>query len=337
MTRKPSADKPEPLFTTDLTLERRFKKAAQKAHQEEHPQFFERYGSFPTAFIHTPHLPVTRPGNDVDIWKHEANGGKVTLRKGLYIDRNGEEKAEWAYGGIPRYLLAAVMSQALRQESQGEDPRHIDLSETLYRFIKEHGLSNSGQTRRTITTQLQTLFSSPFTYLNTESYENRKRLQLANVNIAQSIDIWVPNGVSTGEKIEPHITLSNEMIQLLRTGSAAPMRLDIYAQLVKSPFAMDILNWLGIVTYHLAQANEKEAAALYEWEYLSAHFVHNYTRLVDFRGAFKRAVKRIKTDFYPDLEIDCDYPHPVDKRKTAVAVYKSKLLIPKKQQRALGL
>lgn len=312
--------------------DKEFKRELEQAKRRDFPHLYERYGSIPTSFIHTPYLPISTPADGVDVWEHETYHGSIILRQGIYTDPETKvRRFNWAAGGVPRYLFATVLSEAIRTDS----PK-VDLGPSLYSFAKRHDIAKSGKTYKRISEQIQTLFSSPMMYQRSTDYEHAERLQIANIRIASSVDIWVPKAQqNTLEGLEPHVTLSPEMFALIKADTSTPIRLDILSQLINRPLAMDILNWLGFITYSLDQSGAADARAWFEWEHLERHFVHNYKRSDNFRKGFMDALKYIKTVFYPALKFDI-IPHPRDRRKTALVIYRSPLLIERKQLSSWG-
>lgn len=285
-----------------------------------------RFGNIPALFTRVFPFPLSSPGDDVHLWTTKSRHGAIGLQRGVSTDEQGLPKlTSWAAGGYPRLLFAEVVAQIRRLDKAGDDPHYVDLTPTLNGFITDLGLPRNGNTRRALRDQLEAFALSTLTFTTSERQAGGKLLRTKPMPaFAEEVVMWFPEQ-SPLDEFTPYIQAAQWLVDIA-LGDTAPVRLDFMAKLVGKPLAMDVMLWLGRVTYELHQTGK--SSRTFTWQELFDEFTHDYSRVIDFRTKWKRALKQTMS-YYPDLMIDPDYPDDRDKRRTVVRVYKSPLMIAK--------
>lgn len=283
-----------------------------------------QFGTMPSLFTRVFPFPLSKPSDDVHLWTTKNRHGSVALQRGITADAEGTPKlTSWAAGGYPRLLFVEVVTEIRRLSKAGRNPQMIDLTPTLNKFITDLGLPRNSHTRRAVVDQLTAFVSSTITFTTSERREGGTMVRTKNMPaIADEVVMWIPDQ-SPLEGFQPYIAPAQWFIDLA-LAEATPVRMDFMAKLVGKPLAMDVMLWLGRVTFELHQSGK--SSRTFTWQDLYDEFTHDYTRLIDFRTYWKRALKQAM-EFYPELNIDADYPDDRDKRRTVVRVYKSPLMI----------
>ena len=189
------------------------------------------------------------------------------------------------YGTIPRLLLAWISTEAVRTKS-----RTLTLGASLSHFLKELGLSRSGGERGDITRfkdQLKRLFSCSISC----NYHSEDRDAGMGFRIAQKYDLWWhPQQPDQAGLWESTLTLSEEFYEEV-TKSPVPIDMRALKALKRSPLALDIYIWLTFRTSYL-----KNTTAI-TWEQLQTQFGAEYKRTIDFKIAFKDALRKVQVNY----------------------------------------
>jgi hypothetical protein len=294
----------------------------------------ERFGVILSQSAHFSMFPLARPKGTT--WTRENPWGWVSIQSGLINSgTNGAPvDAGLPAGGLPRLLLAYITTEARRIHKAGGDPTHIDLTTSLRRMTTSLGLK-PGSRNRAVLDQLQATLSARVTFAPFKQSAVRAgkpgewRHTAWQQSIASSLSLWIPEQQPLNT-FEPYITLSPEWLEhVLDDSKVLPARLDVLAQLAGKPMAFDVLTWLTNVTYSLARG--RQTFKDFYWQDLAASFTHDYDRLTNFRMKWRAALVEALR-YYPEAQVNPDYPHPTDKRQTVVRVIRAPLFIEPKRR-----
>ena len=168
------------------------------------------------------------------------------------------------YGSIPRLLLAWVTTEAVRTHE-----RVLNMGDTLSAFMEQIGLNVTGGKRGDITrlkNQTSRLFSSSISCI----YTGEKGKGEVGFRIADKHFLWWdPQKPNQTTLFKSSVKLSEmffeEIIQ-----RPVPVDLRVLREIKKSPFALDLYDWL---THRMSYLKKK---TLVPWSYLQLQFGANY-------------------------------------------------------------
>lgn len=243
-------------------------------------------------------LPYRDPG-DLAVWERR-NGRQILLLEPAHLpDQDGHLRRRYPCGSLPRAFLIWLTTEVKRAggETPLNEPLRIELGESMETFMRQLGLSSGGMQRRTLIEQLNRLIRSRITIMTTATtakeggawVDEGHQLSIASqwqlwhsgedaAGAEALIGSWIEVTTEFRRAAETAVPLSSAVIQQLRS---QPMRLDIYAWLVRRLYAL--------------RASETHVS----WEQLASQFGADYRHLRQFKAAFKRHLQVVRI-YYPE-------------------------------------
>jgi hypothetical protein len=246
-------------------------------------------------------LPHSNPGN-VPAWQRRNGNTTLVIQPGWNADKG--KSYGYPYGTIPRLLLFWITTEAIRNKGRGcENPRRLELGQTLSGFMAELGLDpNRGGKRsdaKRLRDQMDRLFQGKFSFHKHQQDKSRDGHAWLNMEVAPEGELWWNMKVSQKTALwGSWIELGQRFYEAI---IAAPVPIDIRAlrALKRSPLALDLYSWL---TYEAFRAHKSGKPRYETWAQLHAHVGAEYTHLHHFRAKANAALRKIKV-VYPGLKL----------------------------------
>lgn len=224
-------------------------------------------------------MPHSKP--DTLVWKRR--NGNFQLRM------VADPEFGLPYGSQSRLILAWITTKAIQTRKPV-----VDMGESMSAFMKELGITPSGGPRGSIhgfKDHIQRLFTTTvsFTYSSECNWFDR-RFPLTEITHLW----WDPNDFRAKTK-PSQVCLSPSFYEELFK-HPVPLDLRALATLRRSPFAMDIYNWLTY-RYHTLQN-----PTVISWESLMMQFGASYKNKRQFRQNFLKQLRKVKV-LYPKANI----------------------------------
>lgn len=189
------------------------------------------------------------------------------------------------YGSMPRIILIWLTTQAVITKSP-----EIYLGASASSFLRAINKQASGGrngNRTSFKKAYQRLFASQITIIQ----ESKDNWQIDNLSIAQSsFGTWVP---SSGEWQNSVILNSDFFRNVLE--KAYPVDQRVIQACSHYPLAIDIYLW------STSRAYTAKKPFLVRWTYLAAQFGNTFSKMSNFKTAFKKAAHLISF-LYPGLQ-----------------------------------
>lgn len=264
----------------------------------------EVYGTVLSQAAHFSLFPLSKVAGTE--WTRENPWGHIAIDAGrLSLPSGKSKRAPIPAGGLPRLLTAYITSEARRVRAAGGDPSRLDLTDSLNAMVKVLGLSEGSRNTALMRALEATLTARVVFTREEEEIRNGRPGKWSHMiilpSIANKVSLWVPNS-SPLEGFEPYIHLSSDYLNLiLNDDLVIPARLDILAQLVGKPMAMDVLLWLQNVVYSLHRGNRTER--FFTWQELYGTMTHDYAAIRNFVTNWKQAFKVVHP-YYPEVRVE---------------------------------
>jgi hypothetical protein len=258
-------------------------------------------------------LPHKDPG-DMPFFKCENGNVATTLVRGtLRNPFSGKiELQGYPYGTKPRLMLMYLCSRATLTGS-----KEIYLGGSLTEFQRRIGIEQStggvtgslaptkNQLMRLVSTHLQLYCGAINAYSMTHAVPPIKRF-----------DFWLPEGRGA-MKWEGMVTLDDEIFNCLQDRSC-PLQASAIVALHNSSLALDIYTWLAFRLWRIKVSPMRPLP----WDSLHAQFGSGYSRIRDFRKAFKESLQLVKS-VYPEACFSFDHNDELVLRRSQPPVAKS--------------
>ena len=223
-------------------------------------------------------LPYRNPGEGTTSWER-INGQvhlAITAGKAMHPAKGRLVQLGLPFGPKPRLILAHLNGEALRQRSP-----EIEVDASLTAFVRRLKLDPGGRTIGTIKDQLSRLSAAHITL----GMVRDGRAITVNSQIVTAFDLWFP---SNGQRVlwPSTLRLSADYYDSL-TQHAVPLHDHALMALSGNAMALDVYAWLAQRLFRIDPARP----VFVPWPALQAQFGWHYTRLVEFRRAFKQTLK----------------------------------------------
>lgn len=239
-------------------------------------------------------LPFRDPGDDARVWERVNGGVRLKVLAGEATDpRNGEfVPVGLPFGPKARLVLMHINQQALLSQSPC-----IEIEDTLTRFVRRMlKLDTGGRTVRVVKDQLARLAAASIRL----GLVREGKATTVTSQIVTAFDIWFPKDERQRVLWPSTVQLSRDYWESLKT-HAVPLDETAVAALSHSAMALDIYAWLAQRLHRVPEG----ATALLAWPIVYGQFGLGYTRLEDFRKAFRVALKQVVA-VYLSARIDLD-------------------------------
>jgi hypothetical protein len=219
------------------------------------------------------------------VWEMEQ--GHVALRVEAGSVHN-PDTLEWVelglpFGPKPRLVLMHLNAQAIKTQSS-----MIEVEDSLTAFVKRIGLAAHGRDIRTIKDQLARLSSA--TIRMAVGHENRA-VQV-NGQIVDAFDLWFPKDERQRVLWPSTIELNQKYFATL-IRHAVPLDERAIAALSHSAMGLDIYAWLA-QRLHRIQFGKSQFVP---WKSLKDQFGWGYTRMIDFKRVFLKALGQVHSQY----------------------------------------
>jgi hypothetical protein len=207
------------------------------------------------------------------------------------------EKGDFVPVGLPfgpkaRLVLMHINQQALLSQSPC-----IEIEDSLTRFVRRMlKLDTGGRTVRVVKDQLARLSAASIRL----GLVKEGRATTVTSQIVTAFDIWFPKDERQRVLWPSTVQLSLDYWESLKT-HAVPLDETAVGALSHSALGLDVYAWLAQRLHRVPEG----ATALLVWPVVYGQFGLGYTRLEDFRKAFKVALKQVAA-VYPRARIDLD-------------------------------
>lgn len=194
------------------------------------------------------------------------------------------------YGVIPRLLLAWITTEAVRTKSP-----LLKLGHSLSEFMRQIDMAPTGGKTGSIPRlreQMKRLFS---TYVSCSYNDANLDADTGFKIVQKSSTWWHPQQPEQAGIWESTLTLSAEFYEEV-TKSPVPIDLRALKALKRSPMALDLYLW---ATFRLSYL---KSSTVISWEQLRMQFGAEYDRVLDFKKAFKTALRKVQL-VYPGANI----------------------------------
>lgn len=248
-------------------------------------------------------LPHRDPGQ-VPYWAR--TNGHLTLSIVSGFDPRAARLVGYPYGSIPRLILFWLTTEALRNESNGDKSRRIELGGTYNEFLRAVGYTPTtgggprGDAAR-VKEQTRRLFASTISFIQTGELEpDRVGERRLNMSVADFSELW------WNPKQPDQVHLWGSWVELgekfYTALTAAPVPVDLRAlrALKRSPLALDLYAW---ATHKALSVARKGKPQFVPWKGLREQFGAEYRELRNFRLHAVEALRRIQA-VYPGLKLE---------------------------------
>ena len=228
--------------------------------------------------------------------RHVSRHGRASLAvtAGLLAkpDSAGEFVAcEVPFGPKPRLIIPYIVGQAVRNDSP-----HVDLGESLRRFMGRLGVSIGGSNGRALTQQVEYVAAAQ---VIVGAWEDEAAHTYGG-QIAKQVSFWVERDARQRTFWTPSMTLSDDFFHAVKT-HRVPVNMSHLARLGRSARRMDLYVWLAYRTYVV----RKRVPVAIPLQTLWPVFGPDLGRLADFRARLVRDLRAIR-NVYPHFAVEVD-------------------------------
>lgn len=258
-------------------------------------------------------LPYKNPGDSIRNWDRKQGKARIALEAGRILNPVTNEfiNIGLPYGTKSRLILTHLNSEALKTGSP-----IVNVESSLTAFVKRLGVNGNGRDIRDIKDHLSRLSAST---IRLGFIEGNHALQV-NTQIVQALDLWLEKTDNQKVLWPSTIRLSDDYYNSL-VKHAVPLDERALAALSHSPMGLDVYSWLA-QRLHRIMASKPQ---LITWSALQDQFGYNYSRIIDFKMAF-RDILLIVHSQYPEAKFKIDgagitlrnSPPPIGKRQFLV-------------------
>jgi Plasmid encoded RepA protein len=255
-------------------------------------------------------LPYKNPGDSVRHWDRKQGKARIALEAGRILNPVTNEFANIGlpYGTKSRLILTHLNTEALKTGSP-----LINVESSLTGFVKRLGLAAHGRDIKDIKNHLSRLSAST---IRLGFVDGGHALQV-NTQIVRAMDLWLTTDEHQRVLWPSTIQLSDDYFDSL-TKHAVPLDERALAALSHSPMGLDIYSWLAQRLHRISATKSQ----FITWVALKDQFGYNYTRMIDFKVAFREILVMVHSQYHEaDFEIDekgltlKNSPPPIGKRQ----------------------
>ena len=247
-------------------------------------------------YLHAVLMQCFMPQKPITAHAFSVSHGLASLRieSGGLPDPN--EPGVWMECQVPsgakaRIILPYIVGEAIRTGSP-----HVDLGESLRRFMARLGVPVTGPNGKALVAQIQNLAGS--TIVLSEWEEDVVRARRANV--AEEYSFWIERTPDQHSFWTPTMTLSTRFFDVIQE-HRVPIDMRHLAQLARSPRRMDLYAWLS---YRSPRINPRRRVPI-SLNALHTIFAPDITRLRDFKHRLRADLAAIAA-IYPNFNLDID-------------------------------
>jgi hypothetical protein len=230
-------------------------------------------------------LPYRDPG-DARTW--ERTNGSVQLEviagKAMHPEQCRFVPIGLPFGPKARMVLMHINQQAILAKSP-----EVEVQDTLTKFVRRTlKMDSGGRTIRTVKDQLTRLAAAS---IRLGLVKDGQALTV-NSQIVTAFNLWFPKDDRQRVLWPSTVKLSLDYWESLKN-HAVPLDESAIAALSHSGLALDIYAWLAQRLHRIPYGKQ----AFIPWAVLHAQFGPDYGRVRDFRAAFIKALRQVKSQY----------------------------------------
>ncbi len=236
-------------------------------------------------------LPYRDPGTSQRVWERRQGDVLLRVEAGAVADPRGRDFREVGlpHGEKARLVLIHLTGEALRTGSP-----IIPVQDSLTAYVAALGLSGDGRTIRTVKDQLARLSAAT---VRMALLRGDQAVQV-NSTLVRGLDLWAPRDPGQRVLWPSTVELSADFFRSVQA-HAVPLDRRAIAALGHSAMALDAYCWLAQRLHRIPSGRPQMVL----WEALKAQFGIGYTRLRDFRAAFRDVLHDV-VQVYPAARIE---------------------------------
>jgi hypothetical protein len=236
-------------------------------------------------------LPYRDPGADQRVWERRQGDVLLRVEAGAVADPRGRDFLEVGlpHGEKARLVLIHLTGEALRTGSPV-----IPVQDSLTAYVAALGLSVDGRTIRTVKDQLARLSAAT---VRMALLRGDRAVQV-NSTLVRGLDLWAPRDPRQRVLWPSTVELSADFFRSVQA-HAVPLDRRAIGALSHSAMALDVYCWQAQRLHRIPSGRPQ----LVPWEALKAQFGIGYTRLRDFRAAFRDVLHDVH-QVYPAARIE---------------------------------
>ncbi len=247
--------------------------------------------SFQHAILCQTCLPYRDPGDHVLEWERRQGHALLVIQANKAYDPklNARVQIGLPYGPKARLILAHINTQAIKTQS-----RHIDVGDSMTRFVRRLGLSTDGRTIRTIQEQIRRLSVAMITM----AYADDRHYVQQNSAIIERINVWFDKDSNQRVLWDSTVELGEKYFLSL-VEHAVPLDERALASLSHTAMGLDVYSWLAQRLHRIEPGKPQFVA----WANLKDQFGHDVKQMKNFRKNFLVALNSVLTQ-YRDANIE---------------------------------
>ena len=255
-------------------------------------------------------LPYKNPGDSIRHWDRKQGKARIALEAGRILN---PETSEFTNIGLPYGTKSRLILTHLNSEALKTGTPLINVESSLTGFVKRLGLSAHGRDIRDIKNHLTRLCASTIRL----GFVDGGHAMQVNTQIVRAMNLWLLKDDHHRVLWPTTIQLSEDYYDSL-TKHAVPLDERALAALSHSAMGLDIYSWLAQRLHRISTTKSQ----FITWIALKDQFGYNYTRLVDFKVAFREILIMVHSQYHEaQFELDekgltlKNSPPPIGKRQ----------------------
>lgn len=245
-------------------------------------------------------LPHSDPG-DTPRWIRKNGHYALVIQPGW--DAFKDECIGYPYGTIPRLLMHWITTQCKRQQDS-ENPRRLELGNSLTKFMREVGLNpDNGSGKRSdarrLCDQMNRLFTARISFQYQKEMESTFYQSRLDMQVAPKSELWWSDRKPDQPVFGSWIELSQEFYDAI-TGYSVPVDMRALKALKNSSLAIDLYAWCAYTNFKLLKSDHDKKFV--PWRALVKQLGCEYGDIKDFKKKAKATLKKIKL-VYPFLDV----------------------------------
>ena len=230
-------------------------------------------------------LPYRDPGNSVRRWERKQGHVHLLVNAGEALNPEENRYVELGLPCGPKARIVMMHLNALAIKTQSPT---IEVEDSLTAFVKRLGLAGHGRDIRIVKDQLSRLSAATIRLAVTRD----DRAFQINTQIVTAFDLWFPKDDRQRVLWPSTVRLSEEYFQSLAR-HAVPLNEDAIAALSHSAMSLDVYAWLAQRLHRIPHGKPQ----FVPWKSLKDQFGCGYTRMIDFKRVFLKALGQVSSQY----------------------------------------
>jgi hypothetical protein len=230
-------------------------------------------------------LPYRDPGNSVRRWERKQGHVHLLVNAGEALNPEENRYVELGLPCGPKARIVMMHLNALAIKTQSPT---IEVEDSLTAFVKRLGLAGHGRDIRIVKDQLSRLSAATIRLAVTRD----DRAFQINTQIVTAFDLWFPKDERQRVLWPSTVRLSEEYFQSLAR-HAVPLNEAAIAALSHSAMSLDVYAWLAQRLHRIPHGKPQ----FVPWKALKDQFGCGYTRMIDFKRVFLKALGQVASQY----------------------------------------